>query len=71
MIYATPFKASTLERTGPSTDSGFESLVDAIAAMGETSCVRCSSRMAIYGSNDDHVVFSDFAFYVDSDPEAS
>lgn len=62
-IYATPFKASTKETTGPSTDSGFQSLDDVVTAMGEP--LKRYKRMAIYGPGEDRVVFSDFIFRID------
>lgn len=63
-IYATPFKNSTKQCSGPSTDAGFESLDDVVAAMGEPD-VKRSKRMAIYGPGEDRVVFSDFIFCID------
>lgn len=65
-IYATPFKNSTKQCSGPSTDAGFESLDDVVAAMGEPD-VKRSKRMAIYGPGEDRVVFSDFIFSIDGD----
>ena len=65
-IYATPFKAGTKETTGPSTDSGFQSLDDVVTAMGED-YVRRGKRMVIYGPGEDRVVFSDFIFRIDED----
>lgn len=52
-IYATPFKASSKETTGPSTDSDFQSLDDVVAAMGEP--LKRYKRMVIYGPGD-HVI---------------
>ncbi len=62
-IYATPFKNSTKQCSGPSTDAGFESLDDVVAAMGEP--LHRYKRMAIYGPGEDRVVFSDFIFSID------
>lgn len=62
-IYATPFKASTKETTGPSTDSGFQSLDDVVTAMGEPE--HRYKAMVIYGPGEDRVVFSDFIFRID------
>jgi hypothetical protein len=62
-IYATPFKASNKETTGPSTDSGSQSLDDVVAAMGEP--LKRYKRMVIYGPGEDRVVFSDFIFRID------
>lgn len=62
-IYATPFKASTKETTGPSTDAGFASLDDVVTAMGEPE--HRYKRMVIYGPGEDRVVFSDFIFCID------
>ena len=61
IIYATPFKASTKETTGPSTDSGFESLDAVVKSMGSEYVSR-GKRMVIYGPGEDRVVFSDFKF---------
>lgn len=63
-IYATPFKNSTKQCSGPSTDSGFASLDDVAAAMGEPD-VRRSKRVLIYGPGEDRVAFSDFIFCID------
>jgi len=46
-IYVTPFKASTKETTGPSTDSGFENLEAVAAVMGEAGV--SIDRMRQYG----------------------
>lgn len=62
-IYATPFKASTKETTGPSTDSGFQSLDDVVAAMGEP--LKRYKAMVIYGPGEDRVVFSKIIFRID------
>jgi len=53
-IYATPFKASTKQCSGPSTDSGFENLDDVVAAMGPDYVARYKA-MVIYGPGDDVV----------------
>ena len=64
MIYVTSFKKSTKLCTGPSTDSGFASLDDVVATMGAPD-VPASKRTAIYGAEDDRVVFSNFIFSID------
>lgn len=64
IIYATPFRASDKQTTGPSTDSGFESLDDVVTAMGED-YIKRGKRMVIYGPGEDRVVFSDFIFRID------
>lgn len=63
-IYATPFKASNKETTGPSTDSGFQSLDDVVAAMGPDYVARYKA-MVIYGPGEDRVVFSKIIFCID------
>lgn len=63
-IYATPFLASTKETTGPSMDSGFESLDQVVEIMGDE-YVRRSKRMVIYGPDEDRIVYSDFIFRID------
>lgn len=65
MIYATPFRNSDKKTTGPSTDSGFASLDDVVAAMGRADLIRLSKRMAIYGFMGERVAFSDFIFCID------
>ena len=65
-IYATPFKNSTKQCSGPSTDAGFASLDDVVTAMGAPDVPR-SKRMVIYGPGEDRVVFSDFIFCIDGD----
>jgi len=64
MIYVTPFKNSTKQCSGPSTDAGFASLADVATAMGEPD-VPATKRMLIYGPGEDRVVFSDFIFSID------
>ena len=61
MIYATPLKASTKETTGPSTDSGFETIDQVVGVMGQDH-VSKTPRMVIYGPGEDRVVFSNFRF---------
>ena len=64
MIYVTPFKNSTKQCSGPSTDSGFDSLDTVAATMGAPD-VPASKRMLIYGAGEDRVVFSNFIFSID------
>ena len=64
VIYVTPFKNSTKQCSGPSTDSGFDSLDTVVATMGVPDVPR-SKRMLIYGPGEDRVVFSDFIFCID------
>lgn len=63
-IFATPFKASDKQTTGPSTDSGFASIDAVVAIMGDPDIYR-SKRMAVYGPGEERVVFSTFVFCVD------
>ena len=63
-IYATPFKASTKQCSGPSTDSGFENLDDVVAAMGPDYVARYKA-MVIYGPGEDRAVFSKIIFCID------
>lgn len=63
-IYVTPFTDEPRECTGPSTDSGFESLDAVVAAMGENYVSR-SPAMVIYGDGNDRVVFSRVIFRID------
>lgn len=64
-IYVTPFTDEPRECTGPSTDSGFQSLDDVAVAMGAPD-IRYDA-MLIYGGGNDRVVFSRFAFRIDDD----
>jgi len=63
-IYATPFKHSDKQTTGPSTDSQFPTLAAVVDAMGPGHSCR-TPRMVIYGGAEDKVVFSNFAFCID------
>lgn len=63
MIYAQPFKNSTKKCTGPATDSGFASLDDVAALMGEPD-IRYKN-MLIYGAGEDRIVYSKIIFDVD------
>ena len=64
-IYATPFTVSGLKFTGPSVDSGFACIDDVVAAMGKP-LSRPTPRYAIYGDNENRIMFSrDLTFYVD------
>jgi len=70
-IYATPFKyapKNSLERavaTGPSKDSGFESLDQVVELMGPDYEAR-TPRLVVYGPGEDRVVYSkDLTFSID------
>ena len=64
IIYATPFRNSDKQPTGPSTDSGFASLGQTRDAMGpDNGCTH--PRILIYGDGEDRVAFSDFIFSID------
>lgn len=63
-VYATPFNNSTKLCTEGSKDSGFASLDEVYAFLGEPSVPR-SKSMLIYGPEEDRVVFSNFVFCVD------
>lgn len=62
-IYATPFRNSDKQTTGPSTDAGFAHGRDHIVETGEPE--HRYKRMVIYGPGEDRVVFSDFIFCID------
>lgn len=66
IIYTTPFKASTLQPTAPSTDSGFTSINQVVELMGPDH-VSKRDRVVIYGGDEDRVAFSDFPFLIDDD----
>lgn len=59
-IYATPFTDSNKTATARSRDSGFESLDQVVAMMGQP--VKLSPRVAIYGEGEERIAYSDFAF---------
>lgn len=59
-IYATPYNNRTKKCTGPSADSGFESLDQVAAMMGEP--IKTSPKMLIYGGDTDRIVYSTFVF---------
>lgn len=64
MIYVTPFKNSTKQCSGPSTDSGFESLEPVVAAMGPPD-IETEGKTLIYGVGEERVIFSYFIFCID------
>lgn len=60
-IYATPYNQATKQTTGPSTDSGFESLDQVVGMMGNP--MHRSPRWLAYGSmGDEAVAYSEFVF---------
>ena len=67
-IYATPFRASDNKTTGPSTDSGFNSLEDVADAMPYGPNKK-TKRILTYGADgtEDLVAFSDFIFITEED----
>jgi len=60
MIYMTPFDPATKECTGGSEDSGFQTIADAVAVMGDP--IRRGLSLAIYPG----VVFSRVMFSIDA-----
>lgn len=64
IIYATPFKQSTLECSGPSVDTGFKSLND-VAFIMPGEIVKVYPALIICGHGDDKVLFSRVAFHID------
>lgn len=59
IIYCTPFDEETKQVTGPSADSGFETIGDVVDAMGDD-WKTCSGRAVIY----DGLMFSDYRLSV-------
>lgn len=60
-IYATPYNPTTKEATGPSTDSGFESLDQVVCMIGVPT--HRSPRWLSYITGDDQAVaYSTFPF---------
>lgn len=57
MIYLTPFDETTKRATAPSSDSGFQTLAEVAAVMGDAWTTR-SNRLIIYPG----VAFSDYPF---------
>lgn len=64
-IYVTPFDDGTKQCTGPSTDSGFASLDEVAAVMGEPD--KRYEAMLIYGAGNERVLFSRAVFCIDGD----
>ena len=64
-IYATPFKHTARECSGPSTDSGFDSLDTVELIAGEPE--HRFAGMLIYGDGEDRVVFSKIIFRIDGE----
>lgn len=54
-IYSTPFDSTTYQATGPSADSGFTSIAEAVENMG-SDYTTCSERAVIYPG----IMFSDY-----------
>jgi len=61
-IYATSFDPQTLEPTGHSADSGFDSLETVAAVMGPP--VKQTDALLIYGDASSRVLFSRLPFYL-------
>ena len=64
IIYATPFRASDKQATGPSVNLPFKSIDEVIQMMGPDH-IYCNKRMVVYGPDEDRVVYSDFIFCID------
>jgi hypothetical protein len=64
-IYATPFRTIDRQLTGLSTDSGFDKLDTVVATMGEP--LAKSERTAVYGDDENRVIFSDYPFCIDEE----
>ncbi len=64
MIYVTPFRASDKLPTAVSTDSGFGTLDEVVAMMGD-GYIRRYNKSVIYGDDKDRVIFCHFPFCVD------
>lgn len=60
IIYATPFKQSTKEVTGPSVDSGFIDLDQVQELVPGTK--RIHKRIVTVGDDEDRIAYSDFVF---------
>ena len=61
MIWSTPYTVKGEEIiTGLSTDSGFESINQVCDVMGDPDAVHL--RYVVYGTGEERVAFSDFAF---------
>lgn len=63
-IYVTPFKNSTKQCSGPSTDSGFDSIDAVVEALGDNFVYRGKAQV-IYGDGEDRVIFSKIIFRID------
>jgi hypothetical protein len=64
MIYATPFRESDKETTGPSVDSGFQSIDEVVQCLGDGYRVR-RPALIIYGSGDGSILYSRAPFRID------
>jgi len=63
-IYATPYNPTTKETTGPSKDSGFESL-DQVADMMGPPTHRSPRWLAYVTGDDQAIAYSEFVFCID------
>ena len=64
-IYATPFRTNTKQCTGPSADTGFDTIENAVKLMGKP-ISRPTPRYAIYGDLENRVILSrDIIFHID------
>lgn len=59
-IYATPFDEQTKQSTGPSADSGFQTIDEVVEALGDEFKTR-SNRCVVYPG----VMFSDYVLRVE------
>jgi len=64
MIYVTPFNNKTKQCTGPSTESGFDTIDEVVDTMTDF-VHRRGDKTVIYGDSVDRVIFSTFIFSID------
>lgn len=61
-VYLTPYDPKTLKTTGPSTDSGFESVDQAVECLGPD-WATCSDRAAFYPAQG--LAVTDYVLHLD------
>lgn len=70
MIYATPYNPTTKQTTGPSTDSGLESLDQVVEFMGPPTS-RSPRWLAYIAADDQATAYSEFPFRLEGVSDAS
>jgi hypothetical protein len=66
-VYSTPFDLDSMQWTGESIDSGFESLADVVISMPSIPPVRDTRSIVVYHTAGQGVAFSHLILRVDGD----